>query len=291
MLAAIWQHPLFRSAQPEYRAFTLYVLTGPQATHRGIGLFSMPVAGDDLKTGPNDVDACLAWAASAWKWQYDAASRVLWVPQYFAWFPPANERAFRKALDGFHALPDSPLKAKFLAYRKHVPEPFWPVLDALGQGIPPSKRVVSLQQEAEVSLFGDKTPRLVVDNDLAAEVVALWNRTVTEPLPKARLTPGLARKIRARWKENPSLAVFERVFQAVNVEPYCRGESDNDQFRDYRADIRHPLRSPDKFEWFIARAQQMPARRVAVGSGDVVGCRHRPPCSSLAACTDRRMNE
>jgi hypothetical protein len=61
----------------------------------------------------------------------------------------------------------------------------------------------------------------------AQDLVDLWNATTTPPIPKCReLTEERRAKIRIRLAKRPQLAEWREAFEAIEGNPYCRGQND-----------------------------------------------------------------
>lgn len=73
------------------------------------------------------------------------------------------------------------------------------------------------------------TPTLKKDNTLSASadsdrLLAIWNEHSGD-LPKARMTPGRVRKLRARWKEHPDEKFWTDIVKSLASSPNCCGEN------------------------------------------------------------------
>jgi hypothetical protein len=122
----------------------------------------------------------------------------------------------------------------------------------------------------------------------AADIVDLWNRLVTPPIPQVtKLTPGRAAKINARLKAYRDLALWQTVITWISQQEWCRASGVGDH-PNWTATLDWLCKSDDQIQKYIERAQ-MDTQRLPPRAVRVPGCRHTPPCTDAAAHTTRDM--
>lgn len=110
----------------------------------------------------------------------------------------------------------------------------------------------------------------------AQDLIDLWNATTKPPVPRCReLTEERRRKIRARVNKQPSMAWWREVFEAVQSNPFYRGEND----RQWTADFDWITKNDTNPVKVHERAQ---SRKDSRSSGWV--CPHEPHCDGRWKC-------
>lgn len=116
----------------------------------------------------------------------------------------------------------------------------------------------------------------------AQDLMELWNATTKPPIPRCQeLTNERRQKIRTRIAKRPSLAEWREAFEAIDQNPYCKGEND----RRWMATFDWIIRSDTQVTSVLERAR---AKHVTAG---VRGCFHAPPCATPAEHTKRQQAE
>lgn len=112
----LWQHPRFVALSATQQLVALYVLTGPQTNRAGFYRLSIAVATEDhVRLSAEDFADALRVVCDAFGWRYDAHARVLWVPSWLRWNPPANQNSLHAVLKDVAATVTSTLRDAFLA--------------------------------------------------------------------------------------------------------------------------------------------------------------------------------
>ncbi len=287
-MQAIWQNAGFARLTDREKVLVLYYLTTDQANR--IGLYPVAFPQVAKETG-FDLDLAIETSRSAWRkggWQYDEVRHLLFVPSWWLWFPPVSDGAFRKALADFRKVPQSDLKAAFLAQDKHLPASQKAILGQLAAGVAPSKRVVVTAAEGS-DLFGGTGAVTEEVGALAYQVVMAWNAAVTAPIPQVtKVTPKLRKAIYERLAVFSNLDDWKLVFAALNVSPWFRGEGEQAAYKDWVGDLSWLVGNDDRFGKQLDKAR---VQRPAQTASRPVNCRHDPPCRSAVGCTERNLKE
>lgn len=299
----LWRSPGFQQLADLERTVALYLLTGPQTNRIGLYPVSMAHMTEDLQRPKPVLLASVAKVLDATTWPM-CERKVLFIPTWWFWFPPENERVFRKALADFPAVTQSVLRERFLNYRRFLPEAWHHILDAVAAGVPAAKkaRIIDgptddeLKASATGGLFEDVgAKRIAADqNVLQQQIVALWNETVDTHAPgripkvKQLNRPALVKKIGERWKTFPRLDLFKQAFVEAATSPWCRGESQSGSYVGWVIDLPWLVHSDTRMQRFVDRAGM---RAQDGGTYRVANCRHTPPCKTPIECTSRLLME
>jgi hypothetical protein len=148
----LWRHRHFVELSVEARLLALYCLAGPPANRIGLFLLSIGGAAEDLRMTPNGVKEHLSSVLDAFGWQYDAESRVLWIPSWWKFNLPENANVLKGGLRDILDVPHSKLIARFAAHTEHLPETLAATFTATLQRTLPQgsmKRCGTQKQEQE----------------------------------------------------------------------------------------------------------------------------------------------
>ena len=85
-----WHDPALRRLNDAGRVVRLYVGAGPQTTSVGCFRLSTAVAVEDLGGTPEAFEERLEVVCAAFGWEWDPVARVVWIPDWFDWNPPAS---------------------------------------------------------------------------------------------------------------------------------------------------------------------------------------------------------
>ncbi len=116
-----WKDEKVMSLSIEEKAIALYVLTA-QSNRIGLFTFSPALAAEDLGCPPDALAKGFARACDALGWQFDRASRVLWIPRWWKYNPPESWKNLVGNLKDIEDLPKTRLLASFFANLADIPE-------------------------------------------------------------------------------------------------------------------------------------------------------------------------
>jgi len=144
LYARLWRHPAFLKLTDTQKILMLYVLTGPQTNRLGLYRLYTPQAIDDLKccrsvrmSVVRTLEKNLACVCRVFGWSFDAPARVLYIPSWFTWNPPANVNALKGSLKDLNELPASRLLDLFAANTQTLSEAMRPIfLEGLRERFP-----------------------------------------------------------------------------------------------------------------------------------------------------------
>jgi hypothetical protein len=94
-----------------------YLLTGPQTNRIGFYTFSILLAAEDLGTDRESIIKYMAQVCVTFDWHSDFNARVMWIPSWFKWNPPANTKVLKGVLRDLTEIPTCGLVA---AFARHV---------------------------------------------------------------------------------------------------------------------------------------------------------------------------
>lgn len=106
----LWLEPEFATLSDAEKVTALYLTTGPQAAPPGVFRLSCASAAEDLGCSTRAFQHRLAAVVRAFRWKYDATTRVLWMPEWPRENSPANPNgvvAWRSCID---EIPDCAVK-------------------------------------------------------------------------------------------------------------------------------------------------------------------------------------
>jgi hypothetical protein len=287
----LWRNPDFRALDTDAKIVTLYLLSGPQTNRIGLFLLSPGAAAEDLGTTSEHFTACVERVCKAFRWSFDVARRMLWIPSWWK-FNPLSENAnnVKGYLADLDEVPPSLLISQFCKHLRFVPSVHHalfqaaaarygvrtpsrhrPDSDGDGVGTQETDTETETEQEQETeqetaSGASGAPPR----SDVEAFVEA-WNSHTTKPIPRClEVSPDRRRKIAARLKERP-LDSWCEVFDRIESSAFLRGEND----RNWCA----------SFDWIVKNTDN--AAKVLEGRYDG----HRGPAGDGLTAKGRRTME
>jgi hypothetical protein len=119
---ALWLHPGFPELRDGEKVVAFYLLTGPQTNRIGIYRLSPNAVAEDLGTSPESFRNRLTTVCTTFGWLFDAKARVLYIPSWWRWNPPANANVIRGSLKDLKELPPCGLMAAFARNIETIPE-------------------------------------------------------------------------------------------------------------------------------------------------------------------------
>lgn len=290
-MKSLWQNAGFAKLGGWEKLAVLYFLSGPQANE--IGLYKVSFQQMAVEFGM-ELDPAVNLARSVWRlgrWEFDDIARVLWIPSWWQWFPCESDAQFRKLLATVKSVPSTDLKAKFLAYERHLPESQRGLLRQAAAGISLKKRKVLSEPSASTDLFGGPVaPSVDEPSALAYQIVLAWNGIVTAPIPQvSRVTNKLRDKIYARLRTFPDVSDYRAVFKMLNASPWFRGEKqDVTAYKDWVGDLAWIMHDDERFQRQLDKAR---VTRPDVPIMRPPNCQHSPFCHSQGACTQRTLKD
>ena len=138
LYARLWRNPDFGALALEEKMLSLYLLSGPQTNRVGLFLLSSFDAQKDL-FGPADAAKAIGLGrgpyarpfekrlfrvCAALNWKFSDADRLIYIPSWWRWNPPANINVLRGSLKDLIDLPASPLIVDFADNVDPLPRQF-----------------------------------------------------------------------------------------------------------------------------------------------------------------------
>jgi len=109
----------FRGMNPITKLVALYTLIA-QSNRIGLFVFSLARAAEDLVLEAAVVARAFAECRTAFRWQWEESTRLLYIPDWWESNPPDNPNNMLGNLKDLGGLPDSPLIADFIANTVHL---------------------------------------------------------------------------------------------------------------------------------------------------------------------------
>lgn len=109
----IWSDEDFVRMGHLEKLIVIYCLTSNQTNRIGIFRFSMAMAAEDLDTLPLTFQEGFGKVCQTLNWEYDSASRTLYIPNWWRYNEPDNANWMVSCLDDLHDVPRSYLLDKF----------------------------------------------------------------------------------------------------------------------------------------------------------------------------------
>ena len=110
-----WHDPALRRLNDAGRVVRLYVGAGPQTTSVGCFRLSTAVAVEDLGGTPEAFEERLEVVCAAFGWEWDPVARVVWIPDWFDWNPPASPNVVHAWAKLLRNVPDCDIKTRAIA--------------------------------------------------------------------------------------------------------------------------------------------------------------------------------
>lgn len=98
----LWRHPAFRALGEGEKVLALYLVTGPQTNLIGWYRFSPAMAAEDIGVPLAQIRKRLVVVLSAFEWEFDEPSQLLWIRSWHRWNPPNgvhSRTAWRRAIE------------------------------------------------------------------------------------------------------------------------------------------------------------------------------------------------
>ena len=118
----LWRDRDFLQLDYQNRLLALYLLAGPQGNSVGCYVFSLGTASEDFGFSLGIITRRFKMVCAQFGWQYDPASRVLFIPSWWKWNKPENAIVLKGALKDCHELPETPLYETLAACSRNVCE-------------------------------------------------------------------------------------------------------------------------------------------------------------------------
>jgi len=150
LFTRIWLHPAFERLTDTEKVLALFLLTGPQTNRIGLYRLSPAQAAEELGTSLEGFRKRLPTVCTAFGWLFDAKARVLFIPSWWRWNPPANENVMRGSLKDLNDLPPCGLVEAFARNIETIPERFRDsFMKGLSEQLPPASRNQDLVSVSE----------------------------------------------------------------------------------------------------------------------------------------------
>jgi len=118
-----WRDEAVRRLNEKEKLVALYALTSAQTNRCGLFVFSVAMAEEELGLHGvrHGVLHPLTVVCETLNWVYEEGSRVLWIPSWWRYNPPANRSAMTGYLKDLDELPQTPLLKRFMENTADIP--------------------------------------------------------------------------------------------------------------------------------------------------------------------------
>jgi hypothetical protein len=152
VFTAIWFRPDFLDLNDFERTVVFYLLTGPQSNRIGLYLLSLTLAAEHLRVSPIRFRKALDSVCVTFGWLYDSHARVLYIPTWWRWNPPSNEKHTLGNMKDLCELPPCALIEAFARNVDDIPPAFREaytrgLLEYLPRGSRNQKKKLKLEAE------------------------------------------------------------------------------------------------------------------------------------------------
>src|SRR5262249_26603670 len=122
---SFWLHPGVRRLNEADRLLAIWLLTNEGTNRIGLYRLSPAQAAEELGEAVDCFIARLERVCQTFGWKFDAIARVLYIPSWWKYNPPANLNVVRGSLKDLSKVPpDCELIEAFARNVEHIPEPF-----------------------------------------------------------------------------------------------------------------------------------------------------------------------
>jgi hypothetical protein len=195
----LWRHPGFLALSRDEKLVALYVLLGPQTNRIGLFLFSIETAAGDLQLAQAALRRAIPKICERFEWGFDERARVIYVPSWWVWNPPANPNVLKGSLKDLDAIPPCALRERFVRNLAILPEVLRRTLSETLQrtvsGTVPETLSETLQRTVSGTVpetLSETVPRTVPTSVAVAVAVAV-TETAAAAEPKRTKLASLAR--------------------------------------------------------------------------------------------------
>jgi len=119
----IWMQ--LRGMSESEKLITFYCLCGDQTNRLGIYNFSLAKAAEDIEIPLKKFQKAFEKVLEIHGWKYDSQGRVLFIPSWWKYNPPENEKAFIGYLKDLEEVAPSKLIDFFLSNKSTLPDSFF----------------------------------------------------------------------------------------------------------------------------------------------------------------------
>lgn len=116
-----WDDERMQKLEPSCKLVSLYLMTG-QSNRCGLFVFSMGLAVEHTGMNADSYRKAMAKVCDTLKWTYEEGTRVLYIPTWWKYNAPENEKHLIGCLKDLHDLPATPLLKEFWKNVKFLPE-------------------------------------------------------------------------------------------------------------------------------------------------------------------------
>ena len=138
-----WRDNKVASLTAEQKLVALYCLTSPQTNRIGLYVLSPGQAAEECGMTQVNFLKHLDTVCHTLSWRYSEQARVLYIPTWWVWNKPDNEKAMKGALTDLAEVTQTQLTSEFANNKEHLSEGMAYLMDTV------SDRVCAQEQEQE----------------------------------------------------------------------------------------------------------------------------------------------
>lgn len=221
----IWTDEKFRQLTGEQQRIALYIITA-QSNRIGLFTFSPGKAAEDLETLPQTFQKGFQKVCQTLNWEWDADSRVLYLPTWWKYNQPENANNVIGNLKDLDDLPETPLLERFSAntaylFESHIKTFAQTLAKRYPQRSPkPSPSQEQKQeQEQELETDGGQSPKHTPE-----EIRTRWN-AIPGVKPCKVMGTTIRDQVRSHLADHPDPAWWEELFQRVQTSDFLCGRT------------------------------------------------------------------
>jgi hypothetical protein len=158
LFTRIWVHPGFTELTDFEKVLAVWLLTGPQSNRIGLYRLSPAQAAEEFRTSPERFKKGFVTVTGTFNWLFDSRAKVVYIPSWWRWNPPANANVIRGSLKDLNDIPPCAFIDAFATNIEWIPQPLLePFMQGLREQLP--QGYLNQEQEQEKKL-NQETPAL-----------------------------------------------------------------------------------------------------------------------------------
>jgi hypothetical protein len=239
IFSQIWHDEKFRACSEDARSLFLYLLTSPHSNALGLYVLPKPYIEADLGWDSKRLAKPFRELLDKGFIFYDDDTATVLIKNHLKHNPIENRNQAIACVSLLEKLPKTTLIHQLFEGLKPFAKPFMePLIQRLAKPLPIRYAKPETETETEyINIYISSpsppdeppdSPPADIDSQKAKrkdivpyqQIIDLWNKHAPQPLPRASLTEKRKPKIRAAWKEYPSLEWWKELFSDIVYSPW-----------------------------------------------------------------------
>jgi hypothetical protein len=175
----IWADERFAKMSTDCKCLALYCLTCQQTNRIGLFHFSPALAAEQLDTVSHTLSKRIETVCRTLKWRFDDHAKVLYMPTWWKYNHPDNQKHLQGCLEDLHDVPQTVLLKEFISNKRYIKQTYHSTFEVgiayrIGDGMAYQEQEQEQEQEQDTPKppLGDLPVDL--DNEEFKTTLADW---------------------------------------------------------------------------------------------------------------------